>query len=326
MTTGATTVAVTQPRVFTGDLLSAALDAAARGWPVFPLVPRGKKPTIDGWQLRATCDPSRIRRWWTRYPRCNVGVACGPAGLLVLDLDAAHGHVPSQWARRGVTHGRDVLALLAQNAGQPDPVATFTIATPRGGEHRYFYRPPGSRLRSTVGARGRGLGWHVDTRGPGASITAPGSLGTVRGMPVPYRITGDLPVAVLPGWLVTALTPLPPPPRPTIVPVLPATSRRVTAYVQAAVAAECRNVATATEGHRHIAVFAAAAALGELLGNGWIPAAAITQHLTDAARGHLGVADFDWHELTATIRDGIAAGRERPRVLTDRPRSRSFTR
>ncbi|WIY01047.1 hypothetical protein QRX60_44610 [Amycolatopsis mongoliensis] len=106
-----------------------------------------------------------------------------------------------------------------------------------------------------------------------------------------------------------------------MIPELPATSRRVTAHVQAAVAAECRNVATATatEGHRHIAVYAAAAALGELLGNGWISAAAITHHLTDAARRHLGVAGFDSHELATTIRDGIAAGREHPRVLTDRP-------
>ncbi|MFJ1764883.1 hypothetical protein ACIOD2_31470 [Amycolatopsis sp. NPDC088138] len=37
------------------------------------------------------------------------------------------------------------------------------------------------------------------------------------------------------------------------------------------------------------------------------------------SRHHLGVADFDWHELTTTIRDGIAAGREHPRALTDRP-------
>lgn len=315
-TTSSTAALVTA----TGGLLGAALDAAGRGWPVFPLAPRSKRPAISDWQQRATCDPDRIRRWWLRHPTSNVGIACGPAGLLVLDLDAAHGLIPLHWARRGVTHGRDVLALLARQAGEPDPVDTLTVATPRDGEHRYFHRPPGSRLRSTVGARGRGLGWHVDTRGPGALITAPGSITVIKGVPVPYAVTWDQPVAVLPGWLVTALTPPPPPPpRPTVVPELPATSRRVTAYVQAAVAAECRNVATATEGHRHIAVYAAAAALGELLGNGWITAAAITQHLTDAARRHLDIADFNSRELRTTIRDGIAAGREHPRLLTDRP-------
>jgi hypothetical protein len=131
MTAIVTSAAIARPRPFTGELLRAALEAAERGWPVFPLVPRGKKPAIDGWQQRATCDPGRIRRWWTRYPRCNVGINCGPAGLLVLDLDAAHGRVPEQWARHGVTHGRDVLGLLAQLAGEPDPVDTFTVATPR---------------------------------------------------------------------------------------------------------------------------------------------------------------------------------------------------
>ncbi|MBE1493197.1 hypothetical protein H4696_000297 [Amycolatopsis lexingtonensis] len=303
----------------TNKLLAAALGAAGRGWPVFPLAPRSKRPAIADWQQRATCDPDRIRRWWLRHPIHNVGIACGPAGLLVLDLDAAHGPIPMHWARRGIAHGRDVLALLAQQAGEPDPVDTFTVATPRGGEHRFFARPPGSRLRSTVGARGRGLGWHVDTRGPGALVAAPGSLAVVHGGLVPYAIAWDLPVAVLPGWLVTALTP-PPAPLPDTHPPspLPATSRRVTAYVQAALTAECRNVTTATEGHRHITVYAAAAALGELLGNGWITAAAITHHLTNAARRHLGVADFDAAELATTIRDGIAAGREHPRVLTDR--------
>jgi hypothetical protein len=214
---------------------------------------------------------------------------------------------------------RDRPQALENLAAGQDHVVTSSVATPRGGEHRYFRRPPGSRLRSTVGARGRGLGWHVDTRGPGALVTAPGSLAIVHGVPVPYTVTGNLPVAILPGWLVTALTPLPPPlPEAGPPSPLPVTSRQVTAYVQAAVDAECRNVATATEGHRHITVFAAAAALGELLGNGWISAAAITQHLTDAARRHLGVADFDRAELSRTIRDGIAAGREHPRVLTDR--------
>lgn len=319
-TTASTSALVTTA---TGGLLGAALDAAGRGWPVFPLAPRSKRPAIPNWQQRATCDPDRIRRWWLRHPLHNVGVSCGPAGLLVLDLDAAHGRVPERWARHGVTHGRDVLALLAHRVGEPNPVGTLTVATPRGGEHRFFSRPPGSRLRSTVGARGRGLGWHVDTRGPGALVAAPGSIAVIQGVPVPYTVTWDLPVAALPGWLVTALTPPPaPPPAAHPPPPLPVTSRRVTAYVQAAVAAECRNVTTATEGHRHITLYAAAAALGELHGNGWISAAAITCHLTDAARHHLGVADFDARELTTTIRDGIAAGREHPRILTDRPAPR----
>lgn len=299
--------------------LDAALDAVNRGWRVFPQAPASKRPIITRWEQRATLDPERVRRWWTRFPDSNVGIACGPSGLLVLDLDAAHGPVPGPWAELGITHGADVIALLAARARQPDPVGTFTVTTPRGGEHRYFHRPPGTTLRSTVGDRGRGLGWRADTRGPGAAVTAPGSIGRCGGNLIPYTVARDLPVAELPHWLVIALTPTPPPTRTLSTPVLPAASRRVTAYVKAAVAAESRNVATAEEGHRHIAVYAAAAALGELLANGWITEPAITHHLTEAARRHLGVADFSWNELTTTIRDGIAKGRRTRRVLSDRP-------
>jgi hypothetical protein len=300
-------------------LLEAALSAASRGWRVFPLHTQTKIPAITRWEPRATTDPATILRWWTRHPDHNVGIACGPSGLLVLDLDAARGPVPTNWAALGVTHGRDVIALLAARTRQPDPVATFTVATPRGGEHRYFLLPPGSRIRSTIGARGRGLGFAADTRGPGALVAAPGSVQKVHGDLVPYTVVRDVPVAPLDDWLATLLTPPPPPPRRTTAPALPPTSRRITAYVQAAIAGETRAVATAGTGERHIAVYAAAAALGELLGNGWITEATIAHHITTAARRHLGVDGFAWRELTTTIRDGIAAGRDHPRALPDRP-------
>ncbi len=83
-------------------LLSAALAAAERGWPVFPLRPGTKRPALHGedscpgigdcagvhrkWEDRATTDPDRIRRAWGDVP-FNVGIATGPAGLLVIDLD-----------------------------------------------------------------------------------------------------------------------------------------------------------------------------------------------------------------------------------------------
>ena len=67
----------------------AALAAAARGWPVVPLRPHGKEPALRGWDDEATLDRDRIRHWWSRRAY-NVGVSCGPAGLLVVDLDVPH--------------------------------------------------------------------------------------------------------------------------------------------------------------------------------------------------------------------------------------------
>ncbi|MFC7591275.1 bifunctional DNA primase/polymerase [Nonomuraea antimicrobica] len=65
-----------------------ALAAARRGWHVFP-VAIGDKPPAKGftdWGANATTDPDLIRRWWTRAPY-NIGIACGPSGLVVVDLD-----------------------------------------------------------------------------------------------------------------------------------------------------------------------------------------------------------------------------------------------
>lgn len=98
-------------------LLRAALDAAERGWHVFPLRPGGKRPALHGesacagtgncatghrkWEQRATTDPDRIRAAWATGP-FNVGIATGPSGLVVVDLD-----VPKSGATTVVDlHGR----------------------------------------------------------------------------------------------------------------------------------------------------------------------------------------------------------------------------
>src|SRR5262245_30610328 len=68
-------------------LLSSALAAADLGWHVFPCAPGSKRPALkDNWQGLATTDPGRIRSWWARQGY-NIGIACGPSGLVVIDLD-----------------------------------------------------------------------------------------------------------------------------------------------------------------------------------------------------------------------------------------------
>jgi Bifunctional DNA primase/polymerase, N-terminal len=63
---------------------------------VFPVRPWSKYPALRQWQHRATCNRDQIIRWWAVAPY-NIGIACQPAGLVVIDLDA--GHSPHQ--RRG---------------------------------------------------------------------------------------------------------------------------------------------------------------------------------------------------------------------------------
>jgi Bifunctional DNA primase/polymerase, N-terminal len=66
-----------------------ALHFAARGWHVFPIIPGAKRPpVVDQWETRASTDPERIRRWWQHIPY-SIGIATGPSGLVVVDLDTA---------------------------------------------------------------------------------------------------------------------------------------------------------------------------------------------------------------------------------------------
>ena len=92
---------------------------------------------------------------------------------MVLDLDAAHGRQPpTSWDHLGVTHGRDVLRILAERAGQPDPIDTYCVTTPSGGEHRYYLAPTDRELRNTTGDTSTGLGWHIDTRATRRALKA----------------------------------------------------------------------------------------------------------------------------------------------------------
>jgi hypothetical protein len=176
-------------------LLEIALSATARGWHVFPLWPGAKIPALHGhdrcprtgdcaqrhagWEQRATSDPARIRTAWARR-NYNVGIASGPSGLVVIDLDIPKpgDDPPPDWvlATPGVRDGQDVLAVLAEQAGQPLPARTYTVATPSGGLHLYYQHPAGTALRNTSGDRGRGLGWKIDTRAHGGYVVAAGSV------------------------------------------------------------------------------------------------------------------------------------------------------
>ena len=122
-------------------LRQVALDAAAAGLFVFPVKAGSKIPAFhgetrcrrrgpcaeghQGWEQRATRDPAQIRRWWSNSTRWNVGIACGPSGLVVIDLDTRTEPL-AEWD--GATTGREVLdQLVAQHSEVlPDTYSTVT--------------------------------------------------------------------------------------------------------------------------------------------------------------------------------------------------------
>ncbi|MEU9250822.1 bifunctional DNA primase/polymerase [Streptomyces sp. NPDC048270] len=248
-------------------LLSAALSLAARGWPVFPLRPGSKVPALHGEtrcprtgpcadghakpEQRAATDPDRIRTAWATTPY-NVGLAAGPAGLVVIDLDP-----PKPTDPPGTHSGAQILDALCRTLGQSIP-ATYTVATPSGGVHLYFKAPAGVTMRSTQDILGR----HIDTRAWGGYVVAPGSSTPVGA----YAVTDDRPVAPLPGWLQVKLTE---PPRIITRAFVSCVPRhgggRRAAYVDAALRNEEKAVAAAPEGLRNKALVRAARALGRLI-------------------------------------------------------------
>ncbi|MGW3416640.1 bifunctional DNA primase/polymerase [Streptomyces phaeochromogenes] len=264
-------------------LLAWATQAAQRGWHVIPLRPRDKRPAghakkycphtgrcTDGHKTpeqRATTDVELLVTAWAQAPY-NVGIATGPSGLLVVDLDTLKPEEP-----KGAPDGATSFAALCERAGQSIP-ATYRVRTARGGEHLYFTQPPGIRLHSTAGR----LAKKIDTRGWGGYVVAAGST-TPDGT---YDVLDDRPPAVLPEWLHEALKSRPRPVHGSTV----AVTTRASGYAAAALRAEADNVATAADGTRNTTLLRAARALGRLVASGDLDRAEVQEALSRAAAGN----------------------------------------
>lgn len=285
------------------QLLSAALTAAHRGWRVFPLRPGDKRPAVRDWQVRATSDHDRIRACWASGPY-NVGIACGPSGLVVLDLDVPKEDAcpPEGWTGGLIRDGRDVLAAVAQQAGMPFPSHTYTVTTRSGGTHLYFTAPAGEPLRNTAGR----VGWLVDTRASGGYVVAAGSVVDGRC----YRVRTDAAVAELPNWVARVARAQ----EATAVhagPTSIADIRHQSSYATAALRAEVEHVLQAEPGARNHTLNAAAYSLGQLVAAGMLPDALTASALARAARA----AGLEDREIQATVRSGLTAGARRPRAV-----------
>jgi hypothetical protein len=167
------------------DPMAAAFRLVARGWSVFPVAACGKTPATAHWPTDATTDPQQIAAWFAGAARPNIGIACGPSGLLVIDED-----------RPGA------LETFAAARGEALP-ATFTVVTGRG-RHLYFEAPTEVVVGNGLGRAG---GNGFDVRGSGGYVVAPGS---VHASGVPYQpIDAGVPVAPLPDWLLEELHGIP---------------------------------------------------------------------------------------------------------------------
>jgi bifunctional DNA primase/polymerase-like protein len=85
------------------ELGAAAVACAERGWHVVPIVPMRKVPVTRNGFLEASTALGLVGAWWEEFPRANIGVAYGPSGLLVVDVDGAE--AMHAWDGLVVRHG-----------------------------------------------------------------------------------------------------------------------------------------------------------------------------------------------------------------------------
>ena len=249
---------------------------------MFPCRPGDKRPAVGRWEQRACADPASVERHWPAA--ANIGIACGPSRLVVLDLDC-HGELPEEWRRPGLRDGRDVLAQLVDWAGHDWP-DTYTVTTPSGGTHLYFAAAEGSKIRNSAGL----VGPQIDVRAAGGYVVGAGSVVDGR----PYEVLHDRESAPLPPWLGYLLAPTVR--RPAMRPASPGGHRRL--------AALCQFVEHAAEGERNQSLYWSACRAAEIVAAGQADAAVAGDALVSAAVA----AGLPADEARRTVASGLGSG------------------
>jgi len=173
----------TQPNALEITLLR----MAARGFRLFPVAIRSKRPLIGEWPERATSDAERLHAWKQEYSGCNWGLTCGcDSGVFVLDVDGDEGAA----SLRGLVkdHGREWTDTLSAKTAR--------------GFHLYFRYPTDAVVRNSASKLAPGL----DVRGDGGYVLVPPSVHPSGAI---YRWAGsceDTEILPAPAWLLEMLT------------------------------------------------------------------------------------------------------------------------
>ncbi|MFI1734570.1 bifunctional DNA primase/polymerase [Streptomyces acidicola] len=336
--------------------LATARWCARRGWPVHPLAAGRKTPVANCSDCRenphppancpcipagrwchgfhcATLDQDRIQQWWGSNPRFGIGVSCGRAGLVVVDIDA-HPVQPPTRDRilpgipiadhidlTGLANGFHTLGVLAALRGRTSPAddeSTLRVRTPSGGLHVWYRVADGRRWQSSVGSSsGRALAWQVDVRAHGSYIIAPGtatqqgaytSLGSVREpAPLPLWLAQELErTGHLPAPNIPAPRPVPPRARQAVLAAGGGRDQHLLTAVLAPVEA-CGQV---PEGAGFSdALNRAAYTLGGLVAAGRLLQEGAEQALTQTA---VAARPGQERRIGQIIRSGLTAGLNRP--------------
>lgn len=209
-------------------MIEHALKAQARGLHIFPVAPSLKVPhakagyrdaagDFHGWGETATNDINRIIEFWTKVdPNANIGIACKPSELLVIDLDKAKEPgklVGTDWAYLhdaygDFVHGEDLWDEMTYKLGGgygsvTQARSTYAVRTGSGGTHLYYQWPAhwgptsqASPVKGLVDVRGNGGQW-------GGYVLAEGSV-TEFGR---YEVVDNRQPGIPPEWIRKLVTP-----------------------------------------------------------------------------------------------------------------------
>jgi hypothetical protein len=254
------------------------------GFKVFPLGHGLKLPAIKGGKgvHDASDDPDMIDAWAKKFPKANIGIACGEvSGIVVIDVDPRNG-------------GTKTLNDLAAK-GYVFPRCP-EAKTGNGGRHLFFQIPHGD-LRKT-------LGEGVDIKGNGGYVVgAPSWIAPSDAGPggtytwVIHPESCDVPQ--LPAWAVAKIVkPVPQAPK--------FEARDASGLAEKSVEGMARRVATAGKGNRNNILNWAAYKAGQLAREGKIGMNTVEARLTMAGLA----AGLSLPEVKATLTSGLRGVKE----------------
>ncbi|MBN1962635.1 MAG: bifunctional DNA primase/polymerase, partial [Deltaproteobacteria bacterium] len=155
------------------------LTYAAKGWPVIPIEPKGKRPLIQWSEFQQRVPTQQeVQAWFEKWPDVNIGIVTGEVSqLIVVDVDSEQ-------------------AQATINKLLPDSLVT-PIAKTAKGKHYYFVRPPNG-LHNRVRVDGVAL----DVRCDGGYVVAPPSI-HASGLAYEWIVSpGDADLAELPQSII----------------------------------------------------------------------------------------------------------------------------
>lgn len=283
------------------DLLSAALDYAARGFPVFPCDPGTKRPLTEAGFKDASTDAGLIRAWWAAHPDAMIGMPTGDViGAWVLDVDDP------------------ALFEAACPVALPD---TRRCVTGKG-YHLWFAADPASEVRNAqVRMAGGEKRWPFDDM-PGAEVRGNGGYVIVPPSVHPsgrrYAWVRDIDPAVPPAELLRIVRKQAPA---VAAPARITATGADTPYGLSALDEECGAVRAAGNGAQEGTLNAAALRIGGLVAGGALSAATARAALVAAGSAMPSHNPRDVWTPQAVLRKverGLADGAAHPRGVPER--------